>query len=184
MAIPRNRAQPAFLIGSVTASRRRGGIGRSCGLPVPADAQVGGDRVLDTNTEVFGLENRVVIPRLLCLGHHAQTANALKMFCVVREQRNRMPDGARRDPRVIWSDRTARSLARRDQATVAACNLVVIRNDNEIAQLLFQSPAFRDSPISLLSPEIHFAHRDKCDREQLALNVGQIRLARSPPLIR
>ena len=85
-----------------------------------------------------------------------------------------MPHSAGGNPGIVGRNRSSGPLPLGDQSTVAARNLMVVRNDYESAKdrVEFIPPAL--TPVAFLRPEVKLSNGDKANGEQMILDMRLI----------
>ena len=86
-----------------------------------------------------------------------------------------MPHSACGNPGIVGRNRSFGSLPLGDQSTIAASNLMVVRNDNEVANYCFEFVPPSLTPVAFLRPEVELPNGDKADGEQMILDMRLIR---------
>jgi len=82
-----------------------------------------------------------------------------------------VPHSAGGNPGVVGRNRSSGSLPLRDQSTVAASNLMVVGNDNEVTKYCFEFIPPILTPVAFLRPEVKLSNSDKADSEQMILDM-------------
>ena len=76
-----------------------------------------------------------------------------------------MPHSAGGNPGIVGGNWSSGSLPLSDQSTVAASNLMVVGNDNEVVKYRFEFIPPTLTPVAFLRPEVKLSNSDKADGE-------------------